>query len=449
MSLQLQVFLIDERLQDREALLASLPTGSLWALLRADDDGVRQIESALAGLSGLEAIHLISHGAPGLLQLGGSPVDKAAIEREAAAWARIGSQLGPNGDLLLHGSDLGAGAEGEAFLRALALATGAGVTVLDGSQHWDGASLASLPAPGSNDAAEFQQLADPSDEQPIAGDSGAAAARSLTERLNSGLTSVWAELADRAREPGFLELLSQVYGPTSSDAEAFALAATALASRLRNGDRLGLQVVLASAVELPGAAGAYAAVGDNGDPTIYINGDWLQRASDGQLRMVLLEEIGHGFDTELNGDRDTAGDEGELFANRFSGVQLSPEQLQSIALQSDNQVLVIDGQKVSVELANNSPVLDDAASPSLPSINEKDANPLGVSIADLVVDGSITDPDGSPVEAIALEAVDTSLGTWQYRLNGTSQWLTIRSELINSSTNTLGLLLRPNDAIRL
>jgi hypothetical protein len=71
-----------------------------------------------------------------------------------------------------------------------------------------------------------------------------------------------------------------------------------------------------------------------------------------------------------------------------------------------------------------------------------------MTVAALVVNGSITDVDGA-VEAIAIEAVNTSLGTWQYSLDGGSTWLTMQADLLNSSTNTLGLLLGPTNLIRL
>ncbi len=98
--------------------------------------------------------------------------------------------------------------------------------------------------------------------------------------------------------------------------------------------------------------------------------------------------------------------------------------------------------------SNNTPVLNASATPSLGSVLEGATNPSGITVAALVVNGSITDTDGA-VEAIAIEAVDTSLGAWQYSLDGGSSWLTMQADLLNSSTNSLGLLLGPANLIRL
>jgi uncharacterized delta-60 repeat protein len=94
------------------------------------------------------------------------------------------------------------------------------------------------------------------------------------------------------------------------------------------------------------------------------------------------------------------------------------------------------------------PVLNSSFTPVVSAVLEGATNPAGMTVAALVVNGSITDFDGV-VEAIAIEAVNTSLGTWQYSLDGGSTWLTMQADLLNSSTNTLGLLLGPTNLIRL
>ena len=144
-------------------------------------------------------------------------------------------------------------------------------------------------------------------------------------RLRSSLSAVWSELQSRAGSTDFVALLQQVFGPGRDST------AQALADHLAAGDQLGLHVELLSGSVMAGAMGAYAAAGPDGQPTIYINADWLQGASDADLRLVLLEEIGHRFDTVMNGGVDTAGDEGQSFAALFSGQPLSADQRAAIA----------------------------------------------------------------------------------------------------------------------
>jgi hypothetical protein len=111
-------------------------------------------------------------------------------------------------------------------------------------------------------------------------------------------------------------------------------------------------------------------------------------------------------------------------------------------------------RQLALEMLENrevlaAPVLGVMASPSLESVAEGAADPDGMTIAAIVVDGSITDPDGTALEAIAITSLNTSLGTWQYRLEGSSTWLTIHTSLVNSETNELALLLGPTAQLRL
>ena len=164
-------------------------------------------------------------------------------------------------------------------------------------------------------------------------------------RLRSSLSAVWSELQSRAGSTDFVALLQQVFGPGREST------AQALADHLAAGDQLGLHVELLSGSVMAGAMGAYAAAGPDRQPTIYINADWLQGASDADLRLVLLEEIGHRFDTVMNGGVDTAGDEGQSFAALFSGQPLSADQRAAIANENDSATLTINGVQVAVEEA--------------------------------------------------------------------------------------------------
>jgi hypothetical protein len=173
-------------------------------------------------------------------------------------------------------------------------------------------------------------------------------------RATALVQSLAQELSFKAAEPAFLHLLDEVYG-SSSDPAVFEHAAQGLIARLQRADSLGLRFEVESGAEMSHAAAAYAAVGNNGAPTIYLNADWAASATDEQLRLVLLEEIGHHFDTLLNGEIDTAGDEGELFAKLFSGIELSAEERAAIEAEDDSTTLTIDGVEVGVEqaVANN------------------------------------------------------------------------------------------------
>jgi len=65
---------------------------------------------------------------------------------------------------------------------------------------------------------------------------------------------------------------------------------------------------------------------------------------------VLLEEIGHFIDAQINSS-DTPGDEGQLFSALVRGEVLTGEQIEAIQGENDAATITVDGQAVSVEMA--------------------------------------------------------------------------------------------------
>ncbi|WP_296943590.1 Ig-like domain-containing protein [uncultured Massilia sp.] len=118
---------IDSRVPDWQALVDALPPGSTWRLIDAGADGLAQVAQALAGQHGVGAVHILSHGAAGSVQLGDAVLTAATLGAHAADLAAIGAALGPDGDILLYGCDAGAGSAGAALVETMARLTGADV----------------------------------------------------------------------------------------------------------------------------------------------------------------------------------------------------------------------------------------------------------------------------------------------------------------------------------
>ena len=121
------IVFIDSRVTDYEAIIAGLNLGTRWHVLDAQQDGIAQIERLLAGETDLDAIHIISHGAPGTLYLGSTVLISSNLPDHAQRLQSIGTSLTAAGDLLLYGCNVAQGEEGEAFVNALAALTGADV----------------------------------------------------------------------------------------------------------------------------------------------------------------------------------------------------------------------------------------------------------------------------------------------------------------------------------
>ncbi len=121
------VTIIDSRVGDVAAVIASLPAGETVFVLDGSSDGLSQISALLAGIENIGALHIVAHGSAGALYLGRGVVDAAALAAHANDLAAIGRHLASSGDILLYGCDVAAGTVGAAFISAFGALTGADV----------------------------------------------------------------------------------------------------------------------------------------------------------------------------------------------------------------------------------------------------------------------------------------------------------------------------------
>ena len=122
-----EVVFISDRVDDVQTLLAGLRDGVTAVMLDSSRDGLQQMADYLTGHQGLAAIHLLSHGGEGRVEIGSVELDGHNAGQYADLLTRIGQALAADGDLLLYGCNTGAGDDGAAFLQLLAKITGAEV----------------------------------------------------------------------------------------------------------------------------------------------------------------------------------------------------------------------------------------------------------------------------------------------------------------------------------
>ena len=76
---------------------------------------------------------------------------------------------------------------------------------------------------------------------------------------------------------------------------------------------------------------------------------------------------------------------------------------------------------VTLTAVNDAPILRATPAPVFTAIAEDSTDPAGDTIASIVRDGSIEDPDGITVKSIAVVGTSTGTGVWQYRT--ADEWL--------------------------
>ena len=126
-----EVVFVVENLPDVDTLTGGVREGVEVVMLDSEGDGLAQMADYLDGRTGLSAIHIVSHGDEGAVQLGNLWLNNDNVASHGDLLATIGSSLATDGDILLYGCQIGANDEGQDFIQTLAELTQADVAASD------------------------------------------------------------------------------------------------------------------------------------------------------------------------------------------------------------------------------------------------------------------------------------------------------------------------------
>jgi len=122
-----QIIFVDSSVQNYQNLIEGADANAKIVILHDKRSGIEQITQALASESGIEAVHVVSHGNQGSLKLGADVLNGNDLENFNTQLKQWGNALTENGDILLYGCDVAAGETGNNFVKRLSELTGADV----------------------------------------------------------------------------------------------------------------------------------------------------------------------------------------------------------------------------------------------------------------------------------------------------------------------------------
>jgi hypothetical protein len=126
------VAFIDPDLTDIDVLFAGLRPDVAGVVLNRAEPAPRQMARHLVDLRGLEAIHVLAHGAPGEVAFAGGTLSPANAENQAGDFATMGRALRATAGIMLWSCRTGAGADGSRLTEVLARVAGVNVMASSG-----------------------------------------------------------------------------------------------------------------------------------------------------------------------------------------------------------------------------------------------------------------------------------------------------------------------------
>ncbi len=118
---------IDAAVEDYQYLATLVKPGIEAIAIDSQQDGIAQISQILAQRQGINAIHLVSHGQPGQVQLGGAKLNLENLPEYRQFLQQWKNYLSENATILIYGCQVAAADIGMAFVEAISNFTGINV----------------------------------------------------------------------------------------------------------------------------------------------------------------------------------------------------------------------------------------------------------------------------------------------------------------------------------
>ncbi|MEM9220233.1 MAG: DUF4347 domain-containing protein [Cyanobacteria bacterium P01_F01_bin.150] len=127
-----KLVIIDGGVDYPEFLAQGVVQDAIAAILNPNEDGIAQITRVLQQHPSITQLHIISHGAPGLLQLGSTILTSETLQQYVEtiqSWFKASKESVHNtvSELLLYGCQVAFGSVGQTFIHALHRFTGAAI----------------------------------------------------------------------------------------------------------------------------------------------------------------------------------------------------------------------------------------------------------------------------------------------------------------------------------
>ncbi|MEG5170681.1 DUF4347 domain-containing protein [Microcoleus sp. B3-D7] len=122
-----EIVILDPTVPDSNHIASGIKPGTATYILESQPDALEQITTLLAQHTGIEALHIITHGSAGSLYLGKKELNSSNIQNYTQQLQQWRNRLTANASIILYGCNVAAGDRGHQFLTQLHQLTGANI----------------------------------------------------------------------------------------------------------------------------------------------------------------------------------------------------------------------------------------------------------------------------------------------------------------------------------
>ncbi|MEG4458628.1 DUF4347 domain-containing protein, partial [Microcoleus sp. N9_A1] len=121
------IVILDPTIPDSQHLISGIKPDTATYILQSQPDAVEQIATILAQHTGINALHIITHGDSAKLYLGTTELNSSNIQNYSHQLQQWRNSLTDNANIILYGCSVAAGDRGHQFLTQLHQLTGANI----------------------------------------------------------------------------------------------------------------------------------------------------------------------------------------------------------------------------------------------------------------------------------------------------------------------------------
>ncbi|MBE9188348.1 DUF4347 domain-containing protein, partial [Microcoleus sp. LEGE 07076] len=122
------IVILDPTIPDSQQIAQGIKPHTATYILKSQPDAVEQITTILAQHTGIETLHIITHGDSGSLYLGTTELNSSNIQNYSHQFQKWRNAFTDNANIILYGCNVAAGDRGNQFLTQLHQLTGANIS---------------------------------------------------------------------------------------------------------------------------------------------------------------------------------------------------------------------------------------------------------------------------------------------------------------------------------